>query len=70
MNSVIGKWLTVVIRDDAPIIHSNDAPSYRSVRLELTSIQRAKLAMSQHEAISPCFVEPFAEPDQEPANHG
>lgn len=40
-----GKTLTVVIRDDAPMIHCGDSPSYRTVRLELTEEQRAALTL-------------------------
>lgn len=37
--------LTVIIRDDAPIIYCNDSPSYRSVRIKLTAEQREALTL-------------------------
>lgn len=56
--------LTVVIRDDGPLIFCNDSPRYRSVQIELTPEQESKLALrkikgtSLHEEISKCFFEP------------
>ena len=38
------KTLTVVLRDDAPLVHCGDSPSYRTIQIELTD--------SQHEAIN------------------
>lgn len=38
-------WLTVIIRDDSPLIHSGDRPTYRTVRVRLTDDQRAELAL-------------------------
>ena len=34
-----GNQVTVVIRDDGPLIHCGDSPSYRTVRIELTPEQ-------------------------------
>jgi|HubBroStandDraft_4_1064222.scaffolds.fasta_scaffold382929_5 hypothetical protein len=31
--------LTVIIRDDAPMIHCGDSPSYRTLRIALTEEQ-------------------------------
>jgi hypothetical protein len=39
------KSLRVIIRNDAPMIFCNDSPSYRSVEIELTPDQQAKLAL-------------------------
>ncbi len=50
--------LTVIIRDDGPLVHANDAPSYRSVRIELSDAQLAQLGMHGMESISRCFIEP------------
>lgn len=60
------EFLTVIIRDDAPMIHCGDSPSYRSVRIELTEEQRRQAAMSatsssggtwHFEQISKCFLD-------------
>jgi len=60
--------LTVIIRDDSPMVNSNDSPSYRSVQITLTEEQVKQLALLQtwtsggkeyHEAISRCFIEPI-----------
>jgi hypothetical protein len=37
--------LTVILRKDSPMIHSGDSPSYRTVRLKLTALQRRALAL-------------------------
>jgi len=34
-----GNQVTVVIRDDGPMIHCGDSPSYRTVRISLTPDQ-------------------------------
>jgi hypothetical protein len=39
------KTLRVIIRNDAPMIFCNDSPSYRSVEIELTPLQRKKMAL-------------------------
>jgi len=36
--------LTVVFRNDGPLIFCNDSPSYRTVRVRLTGEQRRQLA--------------------------
>lgn len=60
--------LTVIIRDDAPMIHCGDSPSYRSVSLTLTQEQVEALSLRYshtqkgtnfHESISKCFIEPY-----------
>ena len=60
------KFLTVVIRNDAPLIFCDDSPSYRSVKVELTEEQRKALALfyvgssgrrAYFEEISKCFIE-------------
>ena len=62
-----GTTLTFILRDDGPMIHCQDAPSYRSVKIALTDEQRQLLALHCtgmtggtpiYECISKCFVEP------------
>ncbi len=62
--------LTVIIRDDSPMIHCNDNPSFRTVVFDLTSDQCDKLALSEthclgdsrfHEDISRAILEPISE---------
>jgi hypothetical protein len=59
--------LTVVIRDDGPLVDCGDVPSYRSVRIDLTPEQVERLALRHthsigssryHEVVSRCFIEP------------
>jgi hypothetical protein len=59
--------LTVIFRDDGPMIHCGDSPSYRSIQISLTPeqeqiIKPRKTYMSggtqYHEEISKCFIEP------------
>lgn len=50
--------LTVTIRDDSPMIHCGDSPSYRSVQIELTPEQIAKIKLRQEEDFSRCWIEP------------
>lgn len=38
-------YLTVVIRNDAPMVHCGDSPSYRTVRVILTEQQRAAIKL-------------------------
>lgn len=61
-----GHTLTVVLRNDAPLIHCNDSPSFRSVRVELTpeQIQALQLQWTHgsgnadfYENVSKCFIE-------------
>lgn len=63
-----GTTLTVILRDDSPMIHCNDKPAYRSVRLTLTNEQRnmARLACTGtaggspiYESVSCVFIEPI-----------
>lgn len=60
------KHLTVIIRNDGPMMLCGDSPSYRSVRVELTEEQQQKIARRRigtqgdkalYEAISHCFIE-------------
>lgn len=60
------KHLTVIFRDDAPVIFVGDVPAYRRVTIELTAEQRDALALKQvgincgkpvYEAYSKCFLE-------------
>lgn len=39
-NKLPDATMTVIIRDDSPLVHCNDNPSYRVVRVELTPQQR------------------------------
>lgn len=38
--------LTVIIRDDAPLVFFNSAPEYRTVRVRLTDEQRAAITLN------------------------
>lgn len=58
--------LTVILRNDGPMINCEDSPTYRSVQLELTPDQLAKIEPRQtyssgpsdyFESISKCFIE-------------
>ena len=62
-----GMILTVILRDDSPMIHFGDSPAYRSVRVELTPEQVAAIAprktgcsgmQEEYESISKAFIEP------------
>ena len=44
--------LTVIFRDDSPMIHCGDSPSYRTVQIELTSEQKKALARQYTHTIS------------------
>lgn len=35
------KTLTVVLRDDAPLVHCGDTPTYRTISIQLTDEQLA-----------------------------
>ena len=62
-----GDFLTVVIRDDAPFVHLQASPSYRSVRVLLSWEQREALKLHHtdtrggdnhgYESIDRCFIE-------------
>lgn len=62
-----GRILTVVIRDDGPMVVSGDTPTYRSARVMLTDeqVRMLELRWSGHgdlyEEISRCFIEPRGE---------
>ena len=58
--------LTVILRNDSPMIHCGDSPSYRSVQIELTHEQCIKIApqktglsggKDEYESISKAFIE-------------
>lgn len=50
--------LTVIIRDDAPLIYANDTPSYRTAVLELSDEQSEKLKLrNKTEKISRTILE-------------
>ena len=62
--------LTVIFRDDAPLIHCGDCPSYRSVQIVLTPEQCEAIkprrtgsngTQDTYEEISKCFLEPNTE---------
>lgn len=61
-----GKRLTVILRDDAPMICCGDSPSYRTVVLELTDEQEAAIMLQHtgnqgrrliHESVSKLILE-------------
>lgn len=61
-----GTRLTVILRNDAPLIHCGDSPSYRTVVIHLTPEQEAALMLrhtgfsngrSHHETISQLILE-------------
>lgn len=58
--------LTVIIRDDGPMVNCGDSPSYRSVQFLLTKEQRDIIRLKQtyssggieyYENVSRCFLE-------------
>lgn len=56
--------MTVIVRDDAPLVHANDTPSYRTVRIKLTpgqcaAINRVDDPLLNHdlESISKAIIE-------------
>ena len=58
--------LTVLLRNDAPMIFAGDSPSYRTVTIELTEEQAQKITLKYcgkspngdiHEEISRCILE-------------
>lgn len=66
--------VTVIFRNDAPLIHCGDSPAYRSVRIQLTDEQRRQLAMREtsssgnhtfYEEISRIIMEPDEEPSRD-----
>lgn len=61
------RTLTVIFRDDGPLIHCGDSPAYRSVQIEFTDEQIDKLKCAYthssgehngYESVSKCFIEP------------
>ena len=57
MSNRLNGVLTVIIRDDSPVIHCNDVPSYRTVRIELTTEQIDRIELFQVEKISRVILE-------------
>jgi len=50
--------LTVIIRDDAPLIYADDTPSYRTAVIELSDKQAEKLKLrDKTEHISRAILE-------------
>jgi hypothetical protein len=50
--------LTVIIRNDGPMIHCGDSPSYRSIKIALTAEQHEQFKhIDKLEQISKCFIE-------------
>ena len=58
--------LTVILRNDSPLLFCGDSPSYRSITIELTDEQKDLLKLREtgincgqtvHESISKCFIE-------------
>lgn len=57
-----GTRLTVVFRDDGPMIHCGDSPAYRSVSVALTEDQLKALALRHcgshgYDVVSRCFID-------------
>ena len=59
-------YLTVIIRDDAQLIHCGDSPTYRRVTMKLTDDQISEIKLFStcksmgndvYESISSCFLE-------------
>ena len=59
--------LTIVIRNDGPMVYAGDSPSYRTVVIELTEEQKAKIILEEthssggtrfYESISQVILEP------------
>lgn len=50
-------FLTVVIRDVAPLMHLNEPCAYRTVHIALTEEQQRELALGKTESINSCFFE-------------
>ena len=52
--------VTVIIRDDSPMLHRGDSPSYRSVAIDLTPEQVQRIGLWHvNERYSHCFIEPM-----------
>lgn len=58
--------LTVIIRNDGPLVFCDDSPSYRSVQIDLTDEQMAQIQLKNvgvncgrdvTESYSKCFLE-------------
>jgi hypothetical protein len=65
--------LTVILRNDAPMIHCGDCPAYRSVQVVLTPEQCTAIAprktgssggIDEYEDISRAFIEQIAEAEK------
>ena len=59
--------MTVIIRDDGPMIHLNASPQYRTIQFRLTGEQLDQLnlkfvgvnnGLDHYEEIDRCFIEP------------
>lgn len=70
MSIKIPTHLTIVIRDDSPMIHCADVPSYRRVTFKLTDEQMKMIELKAtsnivgkdiYECISKCFLEIIAD---------
>lgn len=63
--------LTVIIRNDNPLLHCEDVPSYRRVTIELTEQQKNDITLmslgngsAYYEEISKCFLENLSDEDK------
>jgi len=63
-----GECLTIIIRDNAPLIFANSTPTYRTVRVRLTEDQQNKIRLKHTgtlggdevwEEVSQCILEPM-----------
>lgn len=50
--------LTVIIRDDSPMIHCGDSPSYRTLTIAMEKHQLDLLLLEENEKISRAILEP------------
>ena len=67
--SMLGpRFLTVIIRDDGPLVCTGDRPSFRTVQIELSERQREQMQLDYtyssggkefHEQISQAILEDY-----------
>lgn len=60
-NALYDTRITVVIRDDTPLIHCGDTPRYRTTTFELTDAQVQALRLNENEEVSRLILEPKRE---------
>ena len=57
--------LTVIVRNEGPMIHCGDSPEYRTVHIHLASDQLELIKLGPDEWISRCLLEPRVEGGRE-----